>query len=958
MTLKRGLPGFRLIVTYAILAVWFLAGCAAEKVATTVIAPAPSALTVAETATFPLDPAVRTGKLDNGLTYYIRRNQRPEKRAEMWLAVNAGSTLEDDDQQGLAHFCEHMAFNGTKNFRKQEIKDFLERLGMKFGPEINASTGFDETVYQLLVPTDDDAVVVKALSILEEWAHNVSFDDAEIERERGIVVEEWRQGRGAAARLRDKQFPVLFQGSRYADRLPIGRKEIIETASGDSLRRFYRDWYRPDLMAVIVVGDFDPAVLEEQVRSRFSVLKSPAAPRPRLLFPVPDHENTLVAIATDPEATETGVSVYLKVPRRDRSHVGDYRRRLVEQLYLAMLNDRLDEIRRRADPPFLHAYSEVGSLVRTRDVVSQSAGVQENALARGLGALLVELARADRHGFTGSEFERAGKRMLRGYDAAYRERDKAESGRYMYEILNFFLENEPLPGIEFEMALAQRFVPTITLAELNVLARQWGGERNRVILIEGPQKALAALPTAAQVREIFRASAAGNLEPWVDRVRGEPLLAHPPQPGTIVEESTVPELGVTRWKLSNGIVVLLKPTDFKNDQVLLSAFSPGGSSLVPDADYVSAVYASQVLAEGGLGSFDQIELAKALAGKIAYAYGSIGETEESIHGGASPQDIETLFQLIYLRFTAPRADPQAVAAWKTRSKATLENRLAQPETVFADKMRIALSQGHFRRRPPSVEMLDEIDLGRAAAVWQERFGDAGDFTFAIVGAFKPEDLRGLVAIYLGGLPSAGRAETWKDVGVRPPPGIVEVEVEKGLEQKSGVRLTFTGTTTWTRESGYLLLSLGSALNLRLREVLREELGGVYDVAAGGGIARRPIERYTFGVSFGCSPQRRAELKKAVLDVIETVRNAGFSEEIVVKVREQQVRERETALKDNGFWLDGLLDAVPFGDDPKLLLKHDELVRLVTSDSLRDTARKFLDPRRLVTGVLLPESAPP
>ncbi len=958
MTRKCGLVKSRAVATCAVLAMVLSGGCAIEQAAQPVSAPATSAPQFIEAARLPLDPAVRTGKLDNGLAYYVRRNLRPEKRAEMWLAVDAGSTLEDDDQQGLAHFCEHMAFNGTKNFKKHEIADFLERIGMKFGPEINASTSFDETVYRLKVPTEDDATVAKALSILEEWAHNITFDDAEIERERGVIVEEWRQGRGAAARMRDQQLPVLFKGSRYADRLPIGRREVIETASGDALRRFYRDWYRPDLMAVIVVGDFDPAAMEGLVRARFAGLGNPSSPRPRTLYPVPDHDDTLVSIATDAEATATDVSVSVKVPRRDRSTVADYRRQLVEQLYHAMLNDRLDEIRNRPAPPFLYASSGEGSLVRTRDVVSQAVGVQENALARGLGALLEELARVDRYGFNASELERAGTRLLRACEAAYRERDKAESGGFMYEILNLFLEGEPMPGIEYEMALVRRFVPTITLEELNGFARRWSGEKNRVILVNGPRKALAALPDEGHIREIFRASTAAELQPWVDRVRREPLVPHAPQPGAIVEETAIAELGVARWKLSNGIVVLLKPTDFKNDQVLLSAFSPGGSSLVPDGDFVSATYASQILPEGGLGAFDQVELGKALTGKIASVYGAIGETEEAISGGASPQDIETLFQLIYLEFTAPRADAQAVEAWKARTKAALENRLASPETVFSDKMRVTLSQGHFRRRPASVEMLDEIDLGRAETVWRERFGDAGDFTFGIVGAFRAEDLRPLVATYLGGLPATGRVETWQDVGVRPPPGVVEVEVRKGLEQKSQVRLVFTGSTTWSRESDHLLLSLGSALSIRLREVLREDLGGVYGVAAGGGIARRPVERYSFGVSFGCSPLRVAELKKVVLDEIEAAGTTGFSEEIVAKVREQQVRERETALKQNGFWLGGILDAMRFGDDPRLLLRHDELVRLVTADALRDTAKRFLDPRRLVTGVLMPEAGPP
>src|SRR5437867_1545691 len=513
------------------------------------------AATIAESAKLPLDPAIRTGRLDNGLTWFVRRNVRPEKRAEIWLAVNAGSTLEDDDQQGLAHFVEHMAFRGTKNFKKLEIINFMERIGMKFGPDVNAFTNFDETVYMLKVPTDDAALVEKALAILYDWARNVSFDDEDIDKERGVVVEEWRLGRGAEARMRDKQFPILFKGSRYAERLTIGKKEILETAPHDTIRRFYSNWYRPDLMAVIVVGDIDPVNVERSIKTRFASLKNPLAPRRRVVF--------------------------------------------------------------------------------------QSAVVQEARLARGLDTLLVELARVNKHGFNASELEPAKKEVLRYYESAYREREKEESDRLIHGISGAFLQGEPVPGIELEYGLAQRFLPTIPLDELNHLAAEWIAGQNRGILVSGPEKAAKLLPTDAQLSEIFNGVEGRTLEPWVDRVRQEPLVPNPPQPATIVEETTIPEPGVTRWKHSHGVVVLLQSTDFKNDEVVLGGFSPGGSSLVPDDRYVSASWAGQVLPEGGLGQFDKIELGKALTGKIARAYGYVGELEESVRGGASPRDRET-----------------------------------------------------------------------------------------------------------------------------------------------------------------------------------------------------------------------------------------------------------------------------------------------------------------------------
>jgi zinc protease len=879
-------------------------GQAARSSQTPAPVPSPSvvselAATLPESAKLPLDPAVRTGVLANGLTYYVRHNARPEKRAEIWLAVNAGSTLEDDDQQGLAHLVEHMAFRGTKNFKKLEIINFMERIGMKFGPDINAHTGFDETVYMLTVPTDDAAVVERALAILYDWSCNVSFDDHDIDTERGVVLEEWRLGRGAEARMLDKQFPTLFKGSRYAERLTIGKKEVIETAPHETIRRFYRDWYRPDLMAVIVVGEVDPEAIEPSIRTRFASLVNPPKPRPRTLFPVPDHAETLVSTATDPEATSTRVGVYYKLPKKNFVTVADFRRTLVESLYHGMVNSRLAELRQRPDPPFLYAFSGSGSFVRTRDVVYQTAGVQEAGLARGIETLLVELARVDAHGFGASEFGRIKKQLLRSFETAYQERDKTESDSYSDEISSAFLEREPMPGIAVEFGLAQRFLPAISLDEVDHLAREWIGDSNRVILVNGPEKAATLLPSEEQLREIFKEADTSKPEPWVDRVRQEPLVPTPPQPAIITEETAIAPLGVTRWKLSNDVVVLLKPTDFKNDEVLLGGFNPGGSSLVSDDRYVSTSYASQVLSEGGWGQFDKIELGKALADKIARASAYIGGLEESVSGSASPQDLETMFQLLYLNFTSPRADEKAFTAWKARTKATIENRLARPETVFADAMLVTMAQGHFRRRPMTVAILDEVDLKTAEAVWRERFGDASGFTFGLVGAFTLDQIRPLVLRYLGGLPSHGRRETWKDVGIRPPGGAVKVEVKKGIEPKSQVRMTFTGPATWSPEADHLIGALGEALRIRLRDVLREDMGGVYGVGSYGSISRAPVEQYVFSIAFGCDPERVAELKKAVEGVLDAAKKDGFAPDVVGKVREQQLRERETDLKENG-----------------------------------------------------------
>ncbi|MBI3449955.1 MAG: insulinase family protein [Acidobacteria bacterium] len=916
---------------------------------------APDPATIEASAVLPLDRAIRSGKLENGLSYFIRRNARPEKRAEMWLAVNAGSTLEDDDQLGLAHFVEHMAFNGTRHFKKHELVDALERMGMRFGPDINAYTSFDETVYTILVPTDDPANVDRALLILEDWAGAVSFETTQIEKERGVVIEEWRVGRGAEARMRDRQFPVLFHGSRYADRLTIGKKAILESASPDTIRRFYRDWYRPDLMAVIAVGDIDPEKMEVEIRKRFAGLKNPKKERARTVFPVPDHDETLVAVATDSEATSTSVAVDTLLPRSGET-AADYRRSIVERLYHFMLNDRLDELRRAPDPPFLSAFSSGSRLTRSREAEFQRATVEEKGIARGLDALLTEQARVEKHGFTPTELERVKANVLRGYERAYDERDKQESGGLANEILDHFLEGEPAPGIEFELGLARRFLPTISLQEINGLARDRGAMRNRVVLVNAPEKKDIALPEEKEIVAAFDRARAKPIDPWVDRVRQEPLVASPPKPATLVDETEIASAGATRWRLSNGVTVILKPTDFKNDQVLLTGFSPGGTSVVTDARYVSAALSSSILSEGGLGSFDSVELEKALTGKIASAFGFLGDLEEGISAFASPRDLETMFQLAYLRFTAPRADAAAFQTWKSRMKGFLENRLARPENVFADRMSETMSQGHFRRRPLSVATLDEADLGTAEAVWRDRFADASDFTFVIVGAFGTDAIRPLVMTWLGGLPSTGRVESWKDVGVRAPDGVLGVEVRKGIEPKSQVRLVFTGEAPWSRDQSQLIGALASALRIRLREILREDMGGVYGVGVSGGLARRPREEYGFTITFGCDPGRVEELLKATLDSVETVKKDGASADVVAKVKEQQVRAHETDLRENGYWMSQLAEAARYGETPWRILEHERLVGLVTSEALRDAARRYLNLDRRVVGVLYPEKS--
>jgi zinc protease len=906
----------------------------------------------------PVDPAVKVGTLANGLRYYIRENPEPQERAELRLAVGVGSIVEDEDQLGVAHFVEHMAFNGTEHFEKQELVDYLESIGMRFGPDINAYTSFDETVYMLMVPTDSSELVETAFQILEDWGHGLAFDHDEIDKERGVVIEEWRLGQGAFARLRDKQWPILFKDSRYADRLPIGKKEVLESFDHEVPKRFYTDWYRPDLMAVIAVGDFDADRIEELIRVHFEGLKSPENPRERTVYPVPDHEETLYAIASDPEATFNQVGVYWKQDLRDESTVGAYRQSIVESLYNSMLNQRLFELTQKADPPFLGASSGQGRFIGAKEVYFLGAGVPNNGIERGLEAVMTEAERVARHGFTESELEREKIELLRAIEEAYAEREKTNSGRYAGEYVRAFLYEQPIPGIEWEFETQKQLVPGVQLEEVNRLAREWIIDGNRVVMVSAPEKEDVVVPAEADLATVFTAVAAAEVAPYEDAATEAPLIATIPQPVEITDLEEIEEVGVQRLELANGVRVILKPTDFKDDEILIRAWSPGGTSLANDEDYVAAFTATSVVTGGGVGEFNLVDLRKKLAGKAVRVQPFISSLGEGLSGSVSPKDVETLFELVYLYFTAPRRDEDAYSAWRSRLDAFLANRGADPNAAFYDTVGVTMAQNHIRARPPSKEVYAEADLDESMAFYSERFADASDFTFVIVGAFDLEEVKPLVQTFLGGLPSTGREETWRDVGIRPPQGVVEKTVYKGIEPKSQTRITFTGPFEWNRENRYVIGSLASVMRIRLREVLREDMGGTYGVGVFGGGSRDPYQNYTFNVNFGTAPERLQELSAAVFAQIDTLKQSGPTQEDVDKVKEIQRRDRETNLRENSYWLSQLIIHDRYGFDYRDILKAEERIEALTIEKLQEAAKLYLNTDNYVQISLYPETGEP
>lgn len=903
----------------------------------------------------PLDPTLTTGVLENGVKFYIRHNDQPENRAELWLLVNAGSVLEEPDQRGLAHFVEHMAFNGTEHFEKQALIDYLESIGMEFGPSINAFTDFDETVYQLRVPTDDPEVLRTAVQILEDWAHGLSFDPVEVDKERGVVLEEWRLGLGAGSRMRDTQLPVLLQGSRYSDRIPIGDPEVLRTFPVERVTDFYNDWYRPELMAVVAVGDFEVESIEALIRDHFSGISGDSEGRRRRVFDVPAHDETLVAVASDPEATASQVAVAYKGSASPDSTVRGFRGDLVAVLFDAMFNNRLFEVSRQADAPFIFGGSGQGRLVRNNQIYQLSAAVKDGGIEDGFAALLTEAERVRRHGFTGSELERQKTELLRGYERAYAERENRESRGLASELQRAYLDGEVVPGIEWEFEIVGELLGGISVGEVNSLAELRQTSANRVVLVSSPERPDLPIPDEAALLSIFETVEASVIAPYVDAVAEAPLVRTPPTPGTLRSESTLESIGVTVLELSNGVRVLLKPTDFKDDEVILQASSPGGTSLASDEIYASATMASTLVAQGGLGALDVVALQKELTGRAAGVSPNIATLTEGLSGGASPRDLEVLFQLVYLYFTEPRKDAEAVEAFKQRIIPIVANRGAAPSSHFGDTLAVTMAQGNPRRTPPGPGWVEGLNLDDAFDFYQDRFADASDFTFVIVGAFDETEVRELATTYLGGLPSLNREESWRDEGIEPPTGVVRKLVRKGLEPQSQTQLVFTGDFDYADRSRLAVRLMASALEIRMRELLREDLGGTYSVGVNAGYSRFPEPSYSVSIGFGSDPSRRDELLSVVFDEIAAFKEQGPSEEDVQKVLEAERRAMETNRESNGWWAGQLLASLFEGLDPERLIR-DNTFDLITPEVLRAAAVQYLDVGNYVEVALVPEAS--
>lgn len=903
----------------------------------------------------PFDAQVKVGKLANGLTYYIRKNSEPKNRAELRLVIKAGSVLETDEQQGLAHFMEHMAFNGTKNFPKNELVSFLQTSGIRFGADLNAYTSFDETVYELPVPTDSARLFERAFQILEDWAHNITLDPAEIDKERGVILEEWRLGRGAQQRMRDKYFPLILNNSRYANRLPIGKEDIIKNFKPEVLRQFYQDWYRPDLMAVVAVGDFDVAQVEGMIREKFGRIPAVKTPRARTEYGIDPHTDTKVVMVTDQEQPNTIVQIITKRPEVKERSLNDLRESLKRSLFNVMLGNRTQELTQKADPPFVFGFSSYGGFLGNLDAFTSIAVPKDiTGVERAIKAVLDENARVQKFGFTSTELARAKQELLTNTEQAYKEREKTRSSSLVSQYVQHFLDNDPSTGITFYYNFVKQNLTGISLPEVNALVTQFISDQNRAVVIMAPEKDKAKLPTVDQVVGYIN-STGKDLTAYVDQTLNKPLLAREPTATPVVSEKKIADIGVTEWILKNGVRVVLKPTDFKNDQVLFSANSFGGTSLYDQPDYQTARFASTLVSQGGTGEFNQIQLGKFLSGKSLSVFPYISELNEGINGSASPKDLPTALQLLHSYFTQPRKDADVVKGFLSNQRGLLQNQLATPTPakVFQDTVQVTLGNNHPRRLPLRPEDLDQINLDRAVAIYRERFANASDFTFFFVGNFDEKSLKPLVEKYLGGLPTTGQKENFRDLGIRIPAGQISKTVYKGIDPKSTVQLVFSGDFAWNPDNTTQIDALAEVLEIKLTEKLREEESGVYGVGASGSYSKFPVQRYTFRIGFGCAPENVDKLITKTLDIINNLKKNGAEAKDIDKFKAESRRETEVQLKDNNFWLGYLANQYFNGDQPTEILHENEQLNKVTIESTKEAANRYFGDN-FIKLVLMPE----
>ncbi|WP_298899928.1 pitrilysin family protein [uncultured Psychroserpens sp.] len=907
----------------------------------------------------PMNPDVKTGVLSNGLTYYIQNNGKPEDKVELRLAIKAGSILETEDQKGLAHFMEHMNFNGTTNFKKNELVDYLQSIGVEFGADLNAYTGFDQTVYILPIPSDDPEKLDKGFQILQDWAGGALLTAEDIDEERGVVIEEYRTRLGASTRMQSKYLDKIAYKSQYADRLPIGTKENLENFKYESLRNFQKDWYRPNLMAVIAVGDLDVETLEKKIKDNFSGLENPKNPKPRQEFGSENHEGTFVAIEWDEEATGSQVQIYYKDKgevKKTRT-VKDYRDNMVEGLFTQMINNRLREYSNKPNPPFIFGFSFHGGIIGNKEAYQSIAQTNETGQLEALKTLLEENERVKRFGFNASELERAKKDYFARTERSYKDRDKQESGRLVGRYIQNFLQESPMPGAEWTYNYVKSQLPTIKLEEVNGLIKDFLHDDNRLVVLTGPKKDGLTKVTEKEVIDLLDSVKNAELKGYEDEEVRSELMANKPAKGSI-SNVTVNNKGklneTTTMTLSNGAKVTYKKTDFKNDEILFEAFSYGGTSLYSNDDLKQTASANGGLTEAGIDGLSKNDMTKVMSGKIANVRPYIGGLDEGMRGSTTPKDLETMFQMVHLYFTKLDKDPEAFASFISKQKAFLGNILSNPNVSFSIALGEFLNEGNPRYTGfPTPERLDKANYDLAYEKYKERFANAGDFNFYFVGNIDESKIAELAETYIASLPGTSERETYNVSSFRPKSGAQEFTYRKGTEPKSQVNLVFRGETKYDVNEARAMNALGEILSIKLIEKLREEEGGVYGAGARGAIRKIPYGNFNFSISFPCAPENAEKLAAASIAELQKIIDNGPEASDLDKVKKALLLTRKEQLEQNRFWLSAIKNADYNKSDLDNVVNYDANVNALTTEDIHNVAKKYLQDGYL-KAILLPE----
>lgn len=905
----------------------------------------------------PVSDKVKIGTLDNGLKYYLRQNAKPENKVELRLVVNAGSILEDERQLGLAHFLEHMAFNGTKSFAKNDIVSFLQSIGVEFGADLNAYTSFDETVYILPIPLQNPDNLDKGFQVLKEMGYDMLLDPEEIDKERGVVLEELRLSLSAERRILEKTLADELYGSKYVERLPIGTKEVLENFTYDDLKRFYKTWYRPDLMAVVAVGDVDVAILEEKVISFFGDIPAAENPIDRPVFNVPNHEDTKIAIATDKEAQQTVVQVLYKdrTDAKPETTYMDYRDNIIDNLFSTMISNRLSELANSENPPFLYGVSQYRrTYARTKNAYRSIAVTTPEKASHSLNALLIENERVRQFGFLASELSRAKQDMLTMYEKSYNERDKKNSSQVLGEYVRNFLEQEPIPGIEWEYQFVQAVLPSISIEEVNSRVERFLHKDNMVVVLRGPENEATANITDDNLAAVVASVDNQTIEAYAEEAIQENLIENLPKGSSIASKSHMEDIDTHHMVLSNGIQVYYKQTDFQNDNVLVSAYSPGGTSMYALDSFLVSELATPYLAQAGYGGLSVSDMEKFMSGKSASFKSTVGSYEEGGSGSATNKDLETLFELIYVHFTSLNKNEVVFNALLSNLKAYYPSLLSNPQTFFQVAVSDKQNEGNERYTGfPSAEDFDAVNYDLAHSLRGSRFADANDFTFFFVGNFDAENLELLAQKYLGALPVLDSEEAYQTPDFRMADAYERFEVKKGKDPKSYVNFTWREEMPYDGKTEMHIDVLGELLSIKLIEKLREDESGVYGVGASGSMQQIPYGNLSFRIAFPCGPENVESLIKFTLEQIDDIKSGKVLEEDVNKIKESYLVNYREDLKKDSFWLSYLANTFKHKKEWSRILNYEEKVANITIDDLVRTANTFLDDKYFLA-ILNPE----